>query len=55
MNPLNPIDWLLKAHRDLGLANHASQHKPEYPDLICYHCQQAAEFFSLFAKNTLNP
>lgn len=43
MNPANPHDWLLKADRDLGLATHASQHTPEYPDLICYHCQQAAE------------
>jgi HEPN domain-containing protein len=45
MNPHNPHDWLLKADRDFGLASHASVHTPEYPDLICYHCQQAAEKF----------
>jgi HEPN domain-containing protein len=43
MNPHNPQDWLLKADRDFGLATHASIYTPEYPDLICYHCQQAAE------------
>ena len=45
MNPNNPHDWLHKGDRDFGLASHASVHTPEYPDLICYHCQQAAEKF----------
>ncbi|HFA47978.1 MAG TPA: HEPN domain-containing protein [Bacteroidetes bacterium] len=43
MNPNNPSDWLLKADRDFGLASHAHKHALECPDLICYHCQQAAE------------
>jgi HEPN domain-containing protein len=43
MNPHNPLDWYTKAERDWGLASHAQKHTPEYPDLICYHCQQAAE------------
>jgi HEPN domain-containing protein len=43
MSPSNPHDWLLKADRDFGLASLAHRHSPEYPDLICYHCQQAAE------------
>jgi HEPN domain-containing protein len=43
MNPNNPHDWLLKADRDFGLASHAHLHAPQYPDLICYHCQQASE------------
>lgn len=45
MNPLNPHDWFIKADRDLGMAKSAQIHTPEYPDLICYHCQQAAEKF----------
>jgi len=45
MNPDNPHDWYLKAERDFGLARHASEQGLEYPDLICYHCQQAAEKF----------
>lgn len=45
MNPNNPLDWLQKGDRDYGLASHAAVHTPEYPDLICYHCQQAAEKF----------
>ena len=43
MNPHNPLDWCIKAERDLGLAMHAHLHTSEYPDLICYHCQQSAE------------
>lgn len=45
MNPNNPHDWLRKGDRDFGLATHASTHTLDYPDLICYHCQQAAEKF----------
>ena len=45
MNPSNPKHWFIKADRGLGLANLASLHTPGYPDLICYHCQQAAEKF----------
>lgn len=45
MNPENPHDWFLKAERDLGLAHHAHKQGLDYPDLICYHCQQAAEKF----------
>ncbi len=45
MNPLSPHDWFTKAERDLGLARHAQLYALQYPDLICYHCQQAAEKF----------
>lgn len=43
MNPLDPHDWFIKADRDLGMAKSGQIHTPEYSDLICYHCQQAAE------------
>jgi HEPN domain-containing protein len=43
MNPLDPQVWFTKADRDLGLAKLAQAQAPHYPDLICYHCQQAAE------------
>ncbi len=45
MNPLNPQDWFIKASRDLLLAKNSLQDISSYPDLICYHCQQAAEKF----------
>lgn len=45
MNPDNPHDWFLKAERDFGLAFHTHKQELAYPDLICYHCQQAAEKF----------
>ena len=43
MNPLDPQSWLLKAERDLALAKLAQAQMPNASDLICYHCQQAAE------------
>ena len=36
-------EWLHKADHDLGMAELAIDHKPEYTDSICFHCQQAAE------------
>jgi hypothetical protein len=36
-------EWVTKAEHDLGMAKLAIDHKPEYIDLICFHCQQAAE------------
>ena len=45
MTAQNPHDWLVKAERDLGLARDAFQMDKDYWDLICYHCQQAAEKF----------
>lgn len=45
MNPDNPHDWFLKAERDFGLAFHTHKQELAYPDLICHHCQQAAEKF----------
>jgi HEPN domain-containing protein len=63
MTPLDPLNWFHKANRDLGLAKLAQLHTPDYPDLICYHCQQAsekylkalaaAEFFRGFAVRIL--
>ncbi len=43
MNPLNPHDWFTKAERDLSLVNLAVSNSAAFPDLICYHCQQASE------------
>jgi len=36
-------EWMLKAERDLGTARLTLDNKPEYTDIICYHCQQAVE------------
>lgn len=36
-------EWIFKAEHDLGMARLALDHKPEYTDSICFHCQQAAE------------
>jgi HEPN domain-containing protein len=36
-------EWIIKAENDLGLAELAIANKPEYKDLICFHCQQSAE------------
>jgi Uncharacterized conserved protein related to C-terminal domain of eukaryotic chaperone, SACSIN len=35
--------WITKADHDLGMAELAIANKPEYKDLICFHCQQSAE------------
>lgn len=35
--------WVKKAEHDLGFAELGHQFKPEYSDLICYHCHQTAE------------
>lgn len=43
MNPEDPQAWLAKGDRDLTLAHDMSPNWKAYPDLICYHCQQAAE------------
>lgn len=43
MNPNDPQDWLIKADRDLTLIQDILHKAAAYPDLICYHCQQAAE------------
>lgn len=43
MNPNDPQDWLIKADRDLALIQDILHKAASYPDLICYHCQQAAE------------
>ena len=36
-------EWIIKAEHDLGMAELAIANKPEYKDLICFHCQQGAE------------
>lgn len=36
-------EWITKAEHDLGMAELAIANKPEYTDLICFHCQQSAE------------
>jgi HEPN domain-containing protein len=37
------IAWIAKANRYLGTAATIFEHKPEYTDIVCYHCQQAVE------------
>ena len=36
-------EWLSKAEHDLGMAQLALEHKGEYTDSICFHCQQYVE------------
>ncbi|GAH19992.1 unnamed protein product [marine sediment metagenome] len=36
-------EWIHKADHDIGMAKLAIEHKAEYTDLICFHCQQAVE------------
>jgi len=36
-------NWIKKAEHDLGMAKLAIEHKPDFRDSICFHCQQAAE------------
>lgn len=36
-------EWLAKAEHDLGMAQLALEHKGEYTDSICFHCQQYVE------------
>ena len=36
-------EWITKAEHDLGMAELAIVNKPEYKDIICFHCQQSAE------------
>ena len=43
MQPDNPFSWIEKGDRDLLLAQDALPKLFSYPDLVCYHCQQAAE------------
>lgn len=43
MNPNDPQAWFDKGHRDLELAKAMLPHWEKFPDLLCYHCQQAAE------------
>ena len=43
MNENEIQSWLEKAEHDVGTAELTFQHKPEYYDTICFHCQQAVE------------
>lgn len=36
-------EWVHKAERDMDTAILTLDNKPEYTDIICYHCQQAVE------------
>lgn len=43
-NPENdPAAWLHKAERDMALIHDVISTADKYPELVCYHCQQAAE------------
>ena len=43
MNPDDPQAWFNKAERDFVLIQDMLPNAVSYPDLLCYHCQQAAE------------
>ena len=43
MNPNDPLTWMTKGDRDLGVVRIVLAESKEYSDLVCYHCQQAAE------------
>lgn len=43
MNPNDPQAWFDKGHRDLELAMAMLPYWEKFPDILCYHCQQAAE------------
>lgn len=36
-------EWIKKAGHDLGMAKLALEHKEEFTDSICFHCQQYVE------------
>lgn len=36
-------EWMHKAERDLDTARLTLDNKPDYTDIICYHCQQSVE------------
>jgi len=43
MNPDDPLSWIIKGNRDLALVRDMLPNWVKFPDLLCYHCQQAAE------------
>lgn len=43
MNPDDPLSWIIKGNRDLALVRDMLPNWAKFPDLLCYHCQQAAE------------
>jgi HEPN domain-containing protein len=43
MNPNDPLSWIEKGDRDLGVVRIILAETTDYSDLVCYHCQQAAE------------
>jgi HEPN domain-containing protein len=43
MNPNDPLSWIEKGDRDLGVVKIVLAETKEYSDVVCYHCQQAAE------------
>ena len=38
-------EWIYEANNDLGLAEFVIENDGKYYDLVCFHCQQAAEKF----------
>ena len=42
MNKLT-AEWVKKAEDDLGVARKLLRGRTQYPDQVCFHCQQAAE------------
>ena len=44
-------EWLDFAYMDLSAAEHLLTMRPLPVEIICYHCEQAAEKFRVFRKN----
>jgi len=42
-DPTAAKDWMRIAHMDLSSAEYLQGHRPLPIEIICYHCQQAAE------------
>ena len=36
-------EWIILADQDMGMAELAIEHQPDFRYSICFHCQQAAE------------
>jgi HEPN domain-containing protein len=55
MNPNDPLSWFEKGDRDFALVQDMLPNQATYPDLICYHCQQAVEKYlkSLIVQKSL--
>ena len=55
-NKPDALEWLAYAEADLGVADHLFQtYQPKPFQIICFHCQQAAEKAVKQQKTCKNP